>query len=164
LSHNQYTLDPSTYTLYNALLWGNFRAHCDKICKVKWGGRVVHVICAALEFLPVISQIISLFEMAVMRCCGCMKSQPSEPKISVIPEKLKKSGPTIDIEAIDKQKTDDSFSLNDPTPDSEKTPPGEPGRKTPPSPDSEEGVNVVITPEIQLVLRKNNDPNPCNIF
>lgn len=56
LTHDQYTIS-------NALLWGNCSAHAKRSCSGSLGGRVVHVIIAAVELIPLIGQIVSLFEM-----------------------------------------------------------------------------------------------------
>lgn len=62
-----YTLSPEEYTLKNALLWGNFIGHCKKANEGKWGERCVHVFIATAEFLPIISQIVSIFETIICK-------------------------------------------------------------------------------------------------
>ena len=61
-----YSLEKKVYSFENALLWGNFIVHCNKAKKGQLGHRIVHVIIAAVEFLPVIGQIASLFEMLIV--------------------------------------------------------------------------------------------------
>ncbi len=58
-----YSLDVTDYTLNNALLYGVFYGHCKRAMQGRWDNRVVHVIIAALELVPVVSQVVSLFEM-----------------------------------------------------------------------------------------------------
>lgn len=67
MSYLNYALPATDYTLKNALLWGNFSLHCQKACHGTWGKRVVHVIICVAEFLPVVSQIASLFEMIIAK-------------------------------------------------------------------------------------------------
>jgi hypothetical protein len=64
-----FALDPRDYTLNSALFWGNFRGHCIKATQGKWGHRIVHLLIAVLELAPIVSQIISLFEMVIVRSC-----------------------------------------------------------------------------------------------
>lgn len=59
------SLDRANYTLKNALLWGNFAWHCKLASVGKWGHRIVHVLMATLEFIPVFSQIISMMELCL---------------------------------------------------------------------------------------------------
>lgn len=49
-----------------AFLWGNFIEHCKKAGTGSLGNRIVHVIIASLEFLPIISQIASIFEKLII--------------------------------------------------------------------------------------------------
>jgi len=64
-----YLLPQENYTVYNALTWGNFSSHrrqaraADSCSK-----RAFHYGVAALEFAPGLSQITSLFEMAIASC------------------------------------------------------------------------------------------------
>jgi len=53
------------YSLKNALFWGNFNYHCVQAKKGNVFRRVFHIALAAIELLPIISQIISLFERAI---------------------------------------------------------------------------------------------------
>ena len=62
---SNYSLNLPSYTIKNALLWGNFKGHCLRAQEGSLGNRIVHVLIAAAELLPVISQIASLFEMLI---------------------------------------------------------------------------------------------------
>lgn len=64
---SQYSLDQSSYTIKNAATWGNFTEHCKKASVGKLGDRLVHIIIAALQLLPIIGQIASLMEMLIMK-------------------------------------------------------------------------------------------------
>ncbi len=58
-------LEKSEYNISNSLLWGNFSAHSKKMFDRSRGDRIIHFFIAALEILPVIGQITSLFETAL---------------------------------------------------------------------------------------------------
>lgn len=73
------------YTVKNALSWGNFMGHCNGASQGPWSGRVVHVIIAALEVIPIVSQIISLFELCIVKCC-CIEVEPHTPLPEDSPE------------------------------------------------------------------------------
>ncbi len=65
-----FALDVQKYTVCRALLWGNCAGHFKKAfgCEALSGGRrFVHFLIAALEFIPVIGQIASLFERAIVK-------------------------------------------------------------------------------------------------
>lgn len=65
-----YALQRHEYTFANAMLWGNCVGHyLNAKYSTTWGPRIVHIIILTLEYLPVISQIASLFEMIIVRCC-----------------------------------------------------------------------------------------------
>lgn len=70
MSKFNYALDRQEYTLNNALFWGNCVGHYEKAKHASWGPRMVHVIIVILEYLPVVGQIASIFEMVIVRCCG----------------------------------------------------------------------------------------------
>lgn len=62
-----FALKQDDYTWENALLWGNFIEHCKRVKEeTSLQGRVIHVLIAAIELLPIISQISSLFEMIIV--------------------------------------------------------------------------------------------------
>lgn len=61
-----YSLDKTNYSCKNALLWGNFAGHCKKAGEGSLGNRIVHVLIAAIEFLPIISQISSICEKLII--------------------------------------------------------------------------------------------------
>lgn len=54
------------YTWKDALLWGNFAEHCQKAQQGDFKSRIVHALVAIVEFLPIISQISSIFEMIIV--------------------------------------------------------------------------------------------------
>jgi len=64
----KYSVDIDLYTIKNALLWGNCLHHAKERMKGTLGNRIVHWIIAAIEFLPIVSQIASLFEMIIVFC------------------------------------------------------------------------------------------------
>jgi hypothetical protein len=61
-----YSLTLTNYNWKNALLWGNFAAHCKAASKGSLGNRVVHALIAIAELLPIISQIASIFEKLII--------------------------------------------------------------------------------------------------
>ena len=62
-----YALKSDDYTWEKALLWGNFLGHCNKVKEESsFQGRLIHVLIAAIELLPIISQISSIFEMIIV--------------------------------------------------------------------------------------------------
>lgn len=66
-----YSLNSKNYTLRNTLLWGNCVGHWNEAKKEgTLCARTVHVIIAAIEFLPIIGQIASIFETAIVRSCA----------------------------------------------------------------------------------------------
>jgi hypothetical protein len=66
------TIIDKNLTITDALTWGNFRGHCQKSAQGSLGSRIVHVIIAAIEFLPIISQIASLMEFFI---CSCLPAE-----------------------------------------------------------------------------------------
>lgn len=54
------------YTWEKAFLWGNFMEHCKQASEGTWNQRAVHVVIAAFEFLPIFSQIFSIFEKLIV--------------------------------------------------------------------------------------------------
>lgn len=61
-----YSLDRENYTLKNALLWGNCYGHYAKAKEGKLSSRAVHLLIALIEFIPIIGQIASIFEMVMI--------------------------------------------------------------------------------------------------
>lgn len=53
------------YSLKNVLLWGSFKGHFRNAFRGSWDHRVVHIIWATFEILPIIGQVTSLFEWAM---------------------------------------------------------------------------------------------------
>jgi hypothetical protein len=63
---SNYLLSNQDYTIYNALTWGNYLGHYDRACaEGPFSERVFHGIVAIIELTPILSQIFSLFEMAI---------------------------------------------------------------------------------------------------
>lgn len=62
-----YLLLKRDYTVYNALAWGNCFNHARRAWAptASWSQRIFHGTIAWVEWVPIISQIVSLFEMAV---------------------------------------------------------------------------------------------------
>lgn len=61
-----YSLPVEDYTWKNAFLWGNFLSHCRKVREGNFSDRFIHILIAAAEFLPIISQIASIFEKIIV--------------------------------------------------------------------------------------------------
>jgi len=60
-------LDKKFYDWNCVLLWGTFRGHFEKSCYEKTHyKRFIHMTIAAIEFLPIISQISSIFEKLIV--------------------------------------------------------------------------------------------------
>ncbi|HEY4831497.1 MAG TPA: hypothetical protein VIH61_02945 [Waddliaceae bacterium] len=72
-----YSLPFEDYTWENAILWGNFKGHCKKADEGTFGHRVIHVLIAAAEFLPIIGQIASIFETIIIKNFG----KPAERQV-----------------------------------------------------------------------------------
>lgn len=68
-----YQLNPKEYSLTNALLWGNFAGHRKLAREGALGNRRVHLLIAAIELLPIISQIASLMEWAIVKIAESMR-------------------------------------------------------------------------------------------
>lgn len=62
-----YALPLNHYSLKRALLWGNCAAHFQQARKETGKKRVVHFLIAALLFIPIISQIASIFEKIIIQ-------------------------------------------------------------------------------------------------
>lgn len=106
------------YSWEDALLWGNFAAHCKEAQRGDLKGRVIHVLIAIIEFLPIISQISSIFEMIIVnKFRSTINSQhdelPNKPvkditmdvnkhKESIEPPVIQKSLSTDQIDQADK--------------------------------------------------------------
>lgn len=58
-----YALD--NYNFTKSLCWGNSFDHLSRICEGPWTDRVVHLMIGLLEAIPIIGQIISLFEQYI---------------------------------------------------------------------------------------------------
>lgn len=81
-----YALQSYSYT--SSLCWGNCFGHLQKVCEESsWCDRIVHLAIAIAELLPIISQIISLFEQFVVGCC-CAASAAVPSSTEVIEEPL----------------------------------------------------------------------------
>lgn len=64
---NNYLLLNKDYTIYNALTWGNCLNHARRAWTpaASCCQRIFHVTIAAIELIPIVSQITSLFEMII---------------------------------------------------------------------------------------------------
>ncbi len=62
----KYSLDSSNYTWSKTLGWGLCAAHASKVYEGKLGERIVHFLIAAVESIPLIGQIASLFEKIIV--------------------------------------------------------------------------------------------------
>lgn len=61
-----FLLNPDKYTLKNALVWGLCRNHLSQAKQqATWQGRTVHRIIGLSEALPIVGQIVSLFELGM---------------------------------------------------------------------------------------------------
>lgn len=69
MSVNSYFLPADQYTWTNALSWGNYTRHREQAKQGSWDHRLVHALAAVAEFLPIISQIVSIFEKFLSACC-----------------------------------------------------------------------------------------------
>jgi len=63
----RYALNRNDYTWKNALFWGNFIGHCKKIKEGRLGNRLIHLLIAAAELLPIVSQIASIAETILVK-------------------------------------------------------------------------------------------------
>jgi hypothetical protein len=61
-----YSLDKASYTWQNALSWVYFMEHCKKAGEGSLGNRIVHILIAIAELLPIIGQIASIFEKLII--------------------------------------------------------------------------------------------------
>src|ERR1700733_7612011 len=103
MTNFNYSLALEDYTWENAILWGNFKGHCKKANEGTFGHRVVHVLIAAVELLPIIGQIASIFETIIIRNFGNHAEQQMDPPLSnnvsndgevgkIIPSEMKVQG------------------------------------------------------------------------
>ncbi|MBA3239254.1 MAG: hypothetical protein H0T62_13035 [Parachlamydiaceae bacterium] len=88
------SLNPKNYTIENALTWGYFGEHCKKAFiekNVSLGVRFTHGMIAVLELLPIISQIVSLFEKCIFDVwqLNIFKSTIDKPITIVIKSPIK---------------------------------------------------------------------------
>lgn len=71
-------LTDSDYTVWNALSWGMFQAHKQRIVQGdKWNAW--HLVAAALEAIPLFGQMVSLVELAVTRIWIYFEQKQSVP-------------------------------------------------------------------------------------
>lgn len=84
MSHPNYFLDKTNYTFKNAIFWGNCAGHFKKARKGNLCNRIVHVLIAFAEVLPIIGQIASLFEKFIATQCN-KQSDLSQKKITKAP-------------------------------------------------------------------------------
>jgi hypothetical protein len=65
---NSILLYEENYTLWSAVSWGIWREHLERFRYTKWSGKGVwNLTFVILELIPVISQIISLFEYIIRK-------------------------------------------------------------------------------------------------
>ncbi len=83
---SDFALSPEHYTLKNALLWGNCVEHGKMASQGNCCNCTVHVIIVALECLPGVGQIISIFEMIIVRCCCKPSPKPNLSHIKITPK------------------------------------------------------------------------------
>lgn len=64
---SNYLLPYEQYTLYNAICWGNFHNHLKNICNDEgdYWKSACHFTIAVIEFIPIIGQIVSVFELCI---------------------------------------------------------------------------------------------------
>lgn len=70
-----HSIDTEYYTWKKALLWGNFKYHCQMAKKGKLSHRIIHLLIAAIEFPPILSQVASIFEMFIVKNFGITSFQ-----------------------------------------------------------------------------------------
>jgi hypothetical protein len=99
MANFNYSLSFEDYTWENAFLWGNFKGHCKKANEGTFGHRIIHVLIAAAEFLPIIGQIASIFEMIIIKNFGKLTESP-------------RIDPILPNRNIDKGKSDQSNGEN----------------------------------------------------
>lgn len=66
MTNFNYSLSVKDYTWKNALCWGNFIGHCKRAEEENFCSRIVHILIATALFLPIISQIASVFEKIIV--------------------------------------------------------------------------------------------------
>ncbi len=77
-------------SIKKALGWGLFAEHCENAMQGTLGQRIYHAFMAALEFFPVISQVVSLFERVVVNQKLSKSPKPlEEDRVSLLPTKRK---------------------------------------------------------------------------
>jgi hypothetical protein len=74
---------PVDNSAIKAICYESFKHHCREASQGTWDNRLVHMIMAALEVLPIIGQIIALFELLVSEC-----SKPPADKLPPSPRKM----------------------------------------------------------------------------
>jgi hypothetical protein len=70
---------PKDVSVEKALFWGSFTDHCERASEGSLEDRIVHVIMAILEVLPIIGQIVALVELLII---GCVAPQAKTPLTS----------------------------------------------------------------------------------
>ena len=72
-----FKLSNESYTIRNALLWGNCIGHFKEACQGNLGKRVVHAMVAILELFPIVSQVISIAEKILVHNLFAPKNHSS---------------------------------------------------------------------------------------
>jgi hypothetical protein len=113
----KYSLNTEDYTWKNALLWGNFANHYKKAQTGCLGDRAVHILIAAAQFLPVISQIISIFEMVIHNLYlnkeNLINPPPSDPLLNLSSEDTAKDDKSVFSASIVNNSTQEKSEIKE---------------------------------------------------
>lgn len=87
-----YSLPVENYSFSNAMLWGNCCKHWEQGQVAgregRLGDKAVHILICLAEALPVVSQIASLFEMIIVKCCAERRLQPPPLLLPALPRQI----------------------------------------------------------------------------
>ncbi len=90
MNNFNYALNEGDYSLPKALTWGNCRAHFKKAINAgDLDGRVIHVLIALAEFLPILGQLASLIELAVMEIFSKNVAAPQVDYTAYLPKDVR---------------------------------------------------------------------------
>lgn len=107
-----YSLDETHYSWHNALLWGNFLEHCKKTNEGRMGIRIIHALIAAVEFLPIISQISSVCEKLIIGHFFTTPQSLTDKHISIETSEYKKKLLSELPETIERQQIHKTYNRN----------------------------------------------------